>query len=519
MKKYTKRFLFALLVAVLVALVAMVASAEVVDSGTCGKSGDNLTWTLDSSGTLTIRGSGAMADYMSNGPTSDKSDYPQWFDDRAQIKEIVIESGVTNIGISAFIACGDCTRIELPEGLTGIGRAAFYECGSLSSITFPESLTYIGSAAFWDAVPLQSISIPKNVTTIEQAAFSAGSLTSISVDPANPNYTTDETGCLCTKDMTTLMLYPGGLTNTSFTIPSYVTKIDDFALSDASNLTSVTVPTSVTKIGDCAFSSWYLKDLFYEGTEAQWNQITLYGEQHYWLESVTIHCSDGIVESPQNPTEPTTDPTTADPTTAPVGATDRCIDPDEGSADKGGTANDQKGSEGNDGKDSFFSNKKTIIMLAAIAAAVIVLAVILALVIKKHRLQKPQFPTVSAVNPQQAPQQSAQPQRPQAPQQMPQQRPQYPQQSTQPQRPQAPQQQRPQTPQQMPQQRPQYPQQGTQPQRPQYPQQGAQPQRPQTPQQMPQPRPQVPQQVPQQPRPQYPQQNNPPYPPQNPQQR
>ena len=52
------------LVGMLVALFCCSAAiAAEVASGTCGAQGDNLTWTLDDSGTLTISGTGDMADY------------------------------------------------------------------------------------------------------------------------------------------------------------------------------------------------------------------------------------------------------------------------------------------------------------------------------------------------------------------------------------------------------------------------------------------------------------------------
>ena len=35
-------------------------AADVVESGVCGAEGDNLTWTLDDEGTLTISGEGEM---------------------------------------------------------------------------------------------------------------------------------------------------------------------------------------------------------------------------------------------------------------------------------------------------------------------------------------------------------------------------------------------------------------------------------------------------------------------------
>ena len=40
------------------------AAAAVLGSGTCGKDGDNLTWTLTDDGVLTISGNGEMADYL-----------------------------------------------------------------------------------------------------------------------------------------------------------------------------------------------------------------------------------------------------------------------------------------------------------------------------------------------------------------------------------------------------------------------------------------------------------------------
>ena len=48
----------------LTALTAEIFAADIVDSGYCGGEGDgtNLTWTLDSKGTLTISGNGKMAD-------------------------------------------------------------------------------------------------------------------------------------------------------------------------------------------------------------------------------------------------------------------------------------------------------------------------------------------------------------------------------------------------------------------------------------------------------------------------
>ena len=66
-----KKRIFSFVLAVLMIaslLPAAALAADVVASGTCGAEGDgsNLTWTLDSDGLLTIRGTGAMENYFSD---------------------------------------------------------------------------------------------------------------------------------------------------------------------------------------------------------------------------------------------------------------------------------------------------------------------------------------------------------------------------------------------------------------------------------------------------------------------
>jgi hypothetical protein len=83
--------------------------------------------------------------------------------------------------------------------------------------------------------------------------FECGILSAITVDSANPNYSSVG-GVLFDKAQRRLMQYPSSKAGTSYIIPNSVTNIGDSAFNRCHNLTSVTIPNSVTSIGDEAFT-------------------------------------------------------------------------------------------------------------------------------------------------------------------------------------------------------------------------------------------------------------------------
>ena len=162
-----------------------------------------ISWTLSDDGTLTISGTG---DIKNNA-----------WEYRSDIKNVVIEYGVTSIGDRAFSSCTSLTSVTIPESVTSIGKEAFAHCWLLPSIVIPNSVTSIEYETFWKCHSLTSITIPNSVTNIEYGAF---------------------------MECTSL---------TSITIPNSVTSIGDFAFEKCSSLTSVTIPESVTSLGCGAF--------------------------------------------------------------------------------------------------------------------------------------------------------------------------------------------------------------------------------------------------------------------------
>lgn len=221
-------------------------AASAASSGNCGDSGSNVTWLLDDNGTLTISGSGKIEDYRSD------IDQP-WYSNRSDITSVVIEPGVTSIGSLAFYKCSNLTSITIPSGLTSIGEMAFFNCSALTSVTIPNGVISIGNFAFGSCTGLKSITIPSSVTSIGVNVFyNCTGLTDITVDSNNSSFCS-ESGVLFNKDKTTLIYYPLGKNDSSYTIPDGVTVIEQYAFYCNSKLTSVTIPSGVTSIGEMAF--------------------------------------------------------------------------------------------------------------------------------------------------------------------------------------------------------------------------------------------------------------------------
>ena len=158
--------------------------------------------------TLTISGTGKMADFISGMP---------WNSYKTSITKVVIEDGVTTIGGYAFGNCSDLKSVSIPSSITIIGTDAFFGCTGLTSVTIPNGVTIIDYEAFRGCTGLESVSISESVREIGVGAFFA-----------------------CT-----------GLT--SIIIPDGVQYIGMGAFTNCINLVSVTIPESVKVIGGGAF--------------------------------------------------------------------------------------------------------------------------------------------------------------------------------------------------------------------------------------------------------------------------
>lgn len=66
----------------------------------------------------------------------------------SNVKKVVIEEGIEEIGDYAFLGMDNLEEITLPSTLKKIGKYAFVKCTSIHEIHIPKSVTYIGQNAF-----------------------------------------------------------------------------------------------------------------------------------------------------------------------------------------------------------------------------------------------------------------------------------------------------------------------------------------------------------------------------------
>ena len=164
-----------------------------------------------------------------------------------------------------------CRNTVIPDGIKAIGTTAFDDCSGLSAITIPESVTAINDFAFYGC-GLTSVVIPAAVKEIGYGVFSGCSaLKNITVDAENAVYDSRDNcnAIIETASNKLITGCPGAI------VPKGTVSIRENAFEAFYTMKRLSIPLSVEHIEDGAFTDCGLLDVYYEGTEADWNAITI----------------------------------------------------------------------------------------------------------------------------------------------------------------------------------------------------------------------------------------------------
>ena len=162
-------------------------------------------------GVLTISGKGKIDDNV--------------FVDDTGINSVIIEEGITEIGIRSFNNCSNLTKVKLPESLTTLGGLAFGNCQGLTSIKIPAGVKEVKEewsnggdrGPFYNCKNIKSAVLEKGMERIENRLL---------------------------QDCTGLE---------SVEIPEGIKEIGNYAFLNCSSLKEVKLPESLTTIGELAF--------------------------------------------------------------------------------------------------------------------------------------------------------------------------------------------------------------------------------------------------------------------------
>ncbi len=211
-------------------------------SGNCSAGDyDAVTWSY-ANGTLTISGSGAMADFTVNSVP--------WKYYRQQIQNVVIGEAVTNVGTYAFRNCQNLASVSLPATLSRIGDYAFQDCPALANANV--NMTEADFAAVtWD----------KSLNTGLKAAAKHFSAVASGKAGSFLTWTVQNDGFLVfsgsgamynwsNKEEVPWYPYRSRITNISLT---NVSGVGSYAFSGLERITSISIPNTVNSVGEGAF--------------------------------------------------------------------------------------------------------------------------------------------------------------------------------------------------------------------------------------------------------------------------
>lgn len=178
--------------------------------------------------------------------------YPTYFEDNQiafymfyrmdNLKELILPSTITQIGLQAFSHCTNLRSVKIPDSVVEIGHSAFAHCDSLKTIVIPNKVKEIGNQTFEVCKSLFSVTLPSELKSIENSAFRQCYALEEIILPDNLEFLEESAfkGCKKLK---------------SIVIPGGVKDIKNFCFEDCYSLAEITISEGVERIGSYSFQN------------------------------------------------------------------------------------------------------------------------------------------------------------------------------------------------------------------------------------------------------------------------
>jgi len=173
------------------------------------------------------------------------------FQNKTNIKSVIIGANVTSIGSSAFYYCSSLTSVNIPDSVTSIEDMAFYNCKNVTNLTIGTGLVSLGSAAFYQL---------ENLTVINYNAIRLSSCRYSFTNVATLN------------DGLILNIGEGVVSLPNYLF-NYRYASNASGYGESTKIKEVNLPTSIRLIGNDTFDSKYLTNITIKNKDI-YNSIT-----------------------------------------------------------------------------------------------------------------------------------------------------------------------------------------------------------------------------------------------------
>lgn len=185
------------------------------------------------------------------------------FRDCYALEQVTLPQSLTELQGDTFMNCSSLEEIVIPPKVTRIDWDGFYGCSKLKKINLPEGLTEIGPRAFGNCSSLKEITLPSTLQKMEGDVFSFTGLKRINIPVSlEMAYGTHD----------------GRYSSSSFRNSGIRTFVFDegrtaITRSLVTGAPNYIIPDSVTSIEKNALGGYDRTNIFFLGTQEQWEAI------------------------------------------------------------------------------------------------------------------------------------------------------------------------------------------------------------------------------------------------------